>query len=468
MISRVFLLLSAFPLKVFASYSFDPAAYDANDVLSTDVAIVGGGSAGVYSAVRLQDYNRSVIIIEKNDYLGGHAETYIDPQSGVPINLGVVVFPQTQTVKDYFARFDVPLTTLRFSFAQGPYIDFSTGKAVNYTYPAAADVTAALQGYAAQLEKYPSVQAGFNLIYPVSADLLLEYGIFLSKYNLSALIPTSFALNQGYSPLLNISTIYMLKNLNVNTLGSISNGSLVPASHNTGDLYDQARAHLGPSAYLNTSILAMNRSTFSNVRIIVQTNGTHKLILAKKLLSTAPPQNKSLAGYDLSTDETNLFNQLMSNGYYTGVLNNTGLNPNTRYTARSPSQPYNLPHLPGIYDIVPTGASRLMHVFYGSPRPMPVDSVKMDILASLKRLRAAQGLENGTSEQPNFVAFTDHAPFNLMVSTKAISAGFYSKLYALNGQRNTFYNGAAWQTQDSNEIWEYTDRYILPILLASL
>lgn len=40
---------------------------------------------------------------EEHTYLEGHAETDVNPQSGVPINLGVIAFPQTQTqiVKDY-------------------------------------------------------------------------------------------------------------------------------------------------------------------------------------------------------------------------------------------------------------------------------------------------------------------------------------------------------------------------------
>ena len=465
---QTFVLFCVFSLSALARFSFDASSYDPQDVIRTDVAVVGGGSSGVYTAVRLQDYNKTVVIIEKNNYLGGHAETYIDPQSGVPINLGVIAFPQTQTVKNYFARFDVPLTTFSLSYSIGTYIDFSTGKTINYTAPAVADVAAALQGYAVQLEKYPAVQAGFNLTYPVPSDLLLPYGTFLNKYNLSALIPTSFTVNQGYSPLLNISTIYMLKYLNANTLNSIAKGSLTPTSHNTGDLYNKALVHFGPDALLNTTVLAMDRSSPSHVKIVVETNKrSRKLIIAKKLLSTPPPKASQLTGYDLSANERELFSQFFDNGYYVGVLNSTGLNTNTSYTALSPDQPYDLPHLPGIYGIGPTGASNLLQVFYGSPRPLPVEKVKADILTSVKRLAVAQGLSSASSE-PDLVAFTAHEPFNLMVSNKAIANGFYERLYALNGQRNTFYNGAAWQAQDSNSIWEYTESYVLPILLASL
>ena len=467
--SQAFVALYYFALWVVADYRLNTSFYDPQDVITTDVAVVGGGSAGVYTAVRLQDYNKSTLIIEKNNYLGGHAETYIDPQSNVPINLGVVAFPQTQIVKDYFARFKVPLVLYSLSYTIGTYIDFSTGFPVDYNPPAEEDVAMALQGYTVQLQKYPAVQAGFNLTYPVAPDLLLPFGMFLEKYQLSALIPTVFTVNQGYSPILKISTIYLLKYLNANTINSIAKGSLTPASHNTGDLYNNILAHLGSSVLLNTTVLAMDRSSPSNVKIVVQTtNNPPKLVIAKKLLSTPPPKADQLTGYDLSANETELFSQFVANGYYVGVLNNTGLPPNRSYTSVNPrNPPYDIPQLPSIYGIGPTGASDLVQVFYGSPTPLSAADVQADILAKLKRLAISQGI-NCTSAEPRFVAFTAHSPFNLMVSNEAIANGFYKKLYQLNGQRNTFYNGAAWQAQDSNEIWEYTESYVLPILLAAL
>lgn len=471
MISQALVILYCFSLWVLADYSFDTTSYDPQDVITTDVAVVGGGSAGVYTAVRLQDYNKSIVIIERNDYLGGHAETYVDPQSKVPINLGVIVFPQTQITKDYFARFNVPLVLNSFSSPPATYIDFSTGTAIDFDPPTDEDVATALQGYTAQLQKYPALQAGFNLTYPVPADLLLPFGEFLNKYNLSALIPTVFLYNQGYVPILNISTIYMLKYLNTNELNSIDNGFLIAASHNTGDLYTNILAHLGSSVLLNTTILAMNRSSPSAIKIVVRTtnNPRPKLIIAKKLLSTPPPQPAQLTNYDLSPTETELFSQFFANGYYAAVLNNTSLPLNKSYTSANPlNPPYDTPTLPGIYSVSPTGASDLIEVFYGSPYPLPTAAVQADILAKIKQLAISQNNNSTSAFEPTFVAFTAHTPFNLMVSNEAISKGFYERLYGLNGQRNTFYNGAAWQTHASNEIWAFTESYVLPRLVASL
>ena len=470
-IPQAFVILYCFSLWALADYNFDATSYDPQDVITTDVVVVGGGSAGVYTAVRLQDYNKSIVIIERNDYLGGHAETYVDPQSHVPINLGVVVFPQTQITKNYFARFDVPLVLDSLSGPPATYIDFSTGTAVDFDPPTEEDFATALQGYTVQLEKYPALQTGFNLTYPVASDLLLPFGEFLNKYNLSALKPTVFLYNQGYVPIFNISTIYMLKYLGTYEINSIENGFLIAASHNTADLYTNILAHLGSSVLLNTTILAMNRSSPSNVKIIVRTtnNPRPKLIIAKKLLSTPPPQPAQLTNYDLSPNETSLFSQFFANGYYAAVLNNTGLPLNKSYTSADPhNPPYDTPHLPGLYTVSPTGASDLIEVFYGSPTPLPAAAVQADILAKVKQLAISQNNNSTSASEPNFVAFTAHTPFNLMVSNEAISEGFYERLYGLNGQRNTFYNGAAWQTHASSEIWEFTESYVLPRLLASL
>jgi hypothetical protein len=46
-----------------------------------------------------------------------------------------------------------------------------------------------------------------------------------------------------------------------------------------------------------------------------------------------------------------------------------------------------------------------------------------------------------------------------------IEAGFYTKLYALQGQRSTFYTGAAWNAQDSSMLWVFTEA-LLPAIAA--
>ena len=44
--------------------------------------MIGGGSSGAYTAVRLGDSGKSVVLVEQTDRLGGHCQTYADFPSG--------------------------------------------------------------------------------------------------------------------------------------------------------------------------------------------------------------------------------------------------------------------------------------------------------------------------------------------------------------------------------------------------
>ncbi len=441
----------------------DPDAYDSVDIIERDVVVIGGGSSGTYTAIRLQDYNKTVAVIEKKDTLGGHAETYTDPSTGFTIDLGVVVFAQSQTVTDYFSRLNVTLITTPSVEVNNTYVDFSTGKIVDYHLPSTEAVETALNTYITRLQEYPTLQGSFNMTYPTDPDLLLPFGEFVAKYQLGDLVPQVFSYNQGYAPLLDISMLYIFKYLNLAELNSFKEGFLTTTNQNAGELYEKAAAYLGPdNVLLSSTVVSIDRSADGAALIVVATPTGPKLIRAKKIVSTIPPLIQNLRGYDLSDEEKGLFGQFHANGYYTALLNNTGIN--ATLNAVAPSRPYGIPELPGPYSIrVDKG---LAHIYYGSPKVMTEEHVKADMIANLRRFQEANGIQ--TDGEPEWVAFANHAPFNLMVSNEAISGGFYEKLFALQGKRNTFYNGAAWHTQDSSVLWKFTDDYILPILLASL
>ncbi|KAI2605763.1 FAD/NAD(P)-binding domain-containing protein [Hypoxylon fragiforme] len=454
-------------LSCFCDLALSKAVED--DTLHRDVVVIGGGASGTYTAVRLKDENKTVAVIEKKSTLGGHAETYVDPHTGYTIDIGVRLFNHLKVVTDYFARFDVPLTILS-STVQPEYIDFSTGQNVTYTAPGPEALGAALAAYQTQLEKYPDLQKGFNMTYPVEPDLLLNFGEFVTKYGLEALVPQIFITNQGYAPLLNISTLYMFKYFNAAQVSSFSAGYLTTVSHNMQELYQKATTFLGDDVLLDSAVLSMNRTDpgAGPVQILVQTPTGQKLIVAKKVVSTIPPLLDNLGGYDLASDETALFAQFSSNGYYTGLLNNTGLNF-VAYNSDS-RRPYNVPELPGLY--LMQDNQGLTQVYYASPTVLPDDEVKADILAIVRRVQEARGVVVGADVDvkgtPEWLAFSSHAPFNLEVSNNAVSDGFYKKLFELQGKRNTFWNGAAWHTQDSTALWQFTEDYVLPMILASL
>jgi hypothetical protein len=80
----------------------------------------------------------------------------------------------------------------------------------------------------------------------------------------------------------------------------------------------------------------------------------------------------------------------------------------------------------------------------------------------VNRLRTAGTLPTTT---PEFAVFASHSPFELTVPAGAIEAGFYQKLYSLQGRHRTFFTGAAFHTHDSSLLWQFTEG-LLPQIAA--
>ncbi|KAL9636721.1 MAG: hypothetical protein Q9204_002145 [Flavoplaca sp. TL-2023a] len=444
----------------------DPANFSPEDVITRDVCVIGGGCSGAYNALRLQDFGKSVVVVEKRGKLGGHASTYTDSDTGGTIDVGVIIFAHLEEVKNLFHRFDIPLKTVPTTLGAPVYIDFATGQTIDLTPPDQAAVGAAFQRYSDQLSKYPKIQAGFDLDYPIPEDLLLPFGDFVKKYSLDALVMTVFAICQGYSSLLELSTLYVFKYFNAVLLNTLSRGFLTTERSNVGELYEKVAKKLADHVLLDSSVIAMNRSVASGpARLLLKTPSGCKLVLARKVVSTIPHLTKNLDGFDLSIDERSLFEQFVHSAFYAGVLRNTHLPAGAPIHAVGPGQPHGVPELPGVYAINPSSVSGLLQVYYGSPYELMEDRVKADILTSIQRIQDARGIS--ATSAPEFVAFENHTPFNMMVSKDAIQSGFYDKLYKLQGQRHTFYNGASFHTQDSSLLWQFTEQ-ILPKNFESL
>lgn len=461
-IFQLFLLTTFSSLAAAFPQTIDPKSFPASSIITRDVCVIGGGSTGTYSAIRLSDSGKSVVVVEANDRLGGHTNTYTDPSTNETVDYGVIVFHNLDIVKKYFARFNVPLTTASFA-APGQvneYVDFTTGKVVAGYAP--ANSSAALAGYAAQLAKYPYVEAGFDLPYPVPADLLLPFGDFVKKYNLQSLVGFLFGFAQGLGNLLEQYTLYVFKNFGLGILQDLQIGFLTTARQDNSEIYVKALAELRDNVLLQSHVIATDRSSNDGVKVLVKTPTGPKLIIAKKLLITIPPKLNNLRGFDLSSNETTLFSQFLNSAYYTALIRHTSIPPNTSLTNIGANTLYNLPPLPGLYTITPTRVPGLYDVKVGSATALSDAQVKALIRDTVARLRTA-GTFNTTRLQ--FAAYENHTPFELTVPKDAIAGGFYKRLYALQGQRHTWYTGAAFHTHDSSLLWQFTEG-LIPGLLA--
>ncbi|KAF3037580.1 hypothetical protein E8E11_002873 [Didymella keratinophila] len=461
------------PRSPYGKYNLDPIHFDNDCIVDVDVAVIGGGSVGTYAAVQLKDQGKKVIVIEKKARLGGHTETYTDPESGYPIDMGVKLYYDDPIVYDWYVRFNLSTATIDVSVTGGAdpqYVDFRTRQILKGV-PAGNDteLAAAIQRYAAVLSKYPQLEAGFFVSDPVPEDLLMPFGQFVEKYDVGAAVKFFFNVAGAFGDILELPTIQQFRAQSLDLLATSSKFQTSSIMNNSllfGKATDELLA-IG-SLFLSSTVLHTERvSKPDSVKILMNTPEGRKLVVAKKLLITIPPTPTALANFGTNEEELSIFSQLQGFGYYTSIIRNAGP-VNVTLQNLAIDQPYALPPRPGFDNCNPTGVNPSLSLcFYGTKlgQVFSDDEVKAAMITDLKRYQAVNGLN---TKEPEFVVFSNHSPYWLMASAEAAKAGFYRKMYALQGKRNTFWTGATWRVQDSSASWKYTKDIVLPALLATL
>jgi hypothetical protein len=438
--------------------------FSAQDIITKDVCIIGGGATGTYSAVRLrEDMGKSVAVIERQNNLGGHTETYIDPITGIPLDYGVRAWNNVTVVTDFFARFNVSLVVATNPLMATPlYIDLRSGKTLN-GYPA-ADPSAALAAYSAQLEEYPFLVGGYHLPNPVPKDLLLPFRDFVAKYQLEAALPILYSLVNALGDVLDEPTIYIMQRFGLAQLRDFEENRFVTTEqHDNSVIYQKAQALLGADALLSSSVVRTCRVLNGHSEVIVQTPAGRKLIRAKKLLVTIPPVLDNLGAFDLDAHEKAIFSKFYASSYYTGLVNNTGIPDGTSIVNVDSKSPLHYPRSPFVGNIDFTGVPGLHSVSYISKNTgVTAYQAKSQITRSILSMNSAGTIP---TTAPNFVVLSSHTPLQIRVGAYDIARGFYNQLYDLQGRHGTFYTGAAWAADYSAILWEFTEG-VLPDVAA--
>ncbi|CAN9264731.1 unnamed protein product [Alternaria alternata] len=463
----------ALPLAIAApnkANKMDASYYKPEQVIDTDVVIIGGGGMGAYSAIQLKDAGKRVVVVESKSRMGGHTETYMDNETGIPIDMGVKLYHDEPLVHQWFARFN--LSTTRFSIPALPTqnVDFRTGQVLQgLPAPNQTAMAIALQKYGAVLAKYPQLEGGFYLPDPVPEDLYMPFGQFVQKYDIADAVQTIFGLTSAFGDILELPALQQMRTFSLGLLKTMQNFQTSSVMDNSL-LFEKLTAELQAtnSVLLSSKVTKTQRVSKADggVKVLVETPMGCRLIQAKKILMAIPPTPENLAKFDPSGDELKIFNQFTSVGYYTSIIRDAGPT-NITLQNLALDRPYALPPMPAIYNVNPTANPTLSLVYYGTKvgQHLSDEEAKAAIIADLKRFQAAN---NMTETEPEFVAFSNHSPYNMLVGEEATRAGFYKHLYGLQSKRNTFWTGAAWRAHDSSSSWAYTSQSVLPQLLASL
>jgi hypothetical protein len=274
---------------------------------------------------------------------------------------------------------------------------------------------------------------------------------------------------------LTLPTVEMIRTFGLDLVTQLSTGDfLTPTSQNSSELYGKAQAELlQTSSLLLSATVKRSTRTQTGVELIVSTKDGEKLIRAKRLLITSPPRSDLFQPMlNLSQQESQIFSKFVDTGYYTSLIKNTGMLDNQTIWNYVQDTPYNLPTLPAIYSIFTTPIPGVKVVYYGTQRanlstPMTDDQVKSDILTAIKKLQTTNP-KTFKKTDPKFVAFSSHSPYYLQARPEDTKAGFYDKLYALQGVNSTFWSGASFRAQDSSSIWRFNEEVVLPMLLEGL
>jgi len=447
-------------------------AFAKTRTIERDVCVIGGGSGGTFTAVGVKDAGRSVVVLERKQRLGGHTETYVDPATGVPTDIGVVVFHNLPVVTDYFARLGTPIIPLPSgAFAStNVNFDFRTGQMQNFSEPTPAETGAALQGYFGYLQQlkasYFDLDSSFDLPNPVPADLTMKFRDFVEKYGFGAMVRTAFQFGQGTGDILDMPAVYVLKVFSSQVVSSIFgiSGGFMACPTGNSTLYENATALLGDDVVFGADILHVERNK-QGVTVHVDTPRGRYIVKAKKLVVTAPPTLDNLCGFDLDRNEESLFGRFDSNYYYTGLLKLEGVPAGLSVSNSNERTAYNLPQLPGFYGINPTLVPGIWNVKFGSTVPLSEFDVKATIVRQIRRLSDPVYFPT-PPRVLDIVTFSGHTPFELNVRGNEIAAGFYGSLNDLQGRNRTYYSGATFQSHDSSLIWRYTKDTVLPLLLA--
>ncbi|TPX15260.1 uncharacterized protein E0L32_004537 [Thyridium curvatum] len=461
----------------------EQAATAGQRVIHKDVVILGGGASGAHAAVRLrEDFGKSIVLVEKQGRLGGHVSTYIDPESGRPIDFGVQSFIDIGGAKDFFARMNVSIGTPGRIVNKARYVDFKTGEELDYVPPAAADRTAGLTKFAAAASKYESMLLPGYWNFPAGKDipeeLLMPFGDFARKYGFEAAMPTIFSVTGlGVGDITKELTMYVLQAFGAPMaramLGQVP--TFVPASHRNQDLYDNIAALLGSDVLYSTTATRVERKPGCGVEVTVRDRaGRETLIKAKRILVSIEPVGNNMAPFDLDRQERAVFAKMDYSRIYAGIVTNAALPGATSFTNfptdAAPSNYMAFPELPFTARFDNLGGD-LFRVMILGDRDTMACAAKRNAQASLDRM-----LQAGTVAFPEgfagrrkltFKAFADHGPMHVRVTADQLRAGFVQEQYALQGHRDTWYTGGAWSVQFQTILWQYND-IVIPKLLQGM
>jgi hypothetical protein len=411
--------------------------------------------------------------------------TYVDPKTNIPYDFGVQAFVDlplgvgNQTASSFFERFGVATAPAGFSTDQTLYYDFTTGKPVNFTAPTQAEAGAALEKLISVIDPWtPYFEPGFwNFPLPadIPEDLLIPWGEFVTKYGLEAAVPGIYeSTGLGLGNITLATTLFELEAFNINMAKALlGEWPLIhPAAGGNQALYTAIGDDLGDDVLYNSTVVSSVRTDRGvTLTVVNHVNGKVTKINAKQLLISIEPTASNTASLDLDANEKNVLGKFTYSTEFTALINNPALEAGITYSnlpaGAAPNNYQVLPNSSFTNTIAHVGGDNLFHVIIIGEENLDEAGAKAVVQESFDKLLSAGALNSTTPQKVNFVDFSVHGAMHARVTPEEVKAGFYQDLYALQGQRSTWWTGGAFKGQYQTELWAF-DETLIPKILAEL
>ncbi|KAL3454971.1 FAD/NAD(P)-binding domain-containing protein [Aspergillus heterothallicus] len=422
--------------------------------ITADVCILGGGGTGAYAAVQLLARGNTVVIVEKEARLGGHSQTlYLD--DGGLIDYGVRGYFNTEIVRAFFDQVGAPYKNYTAPSSVYDYVDFRTGRRV--PPPSAANASDALARYDTAIRQFPFLSAGvYDLPDEVPEALLCPFREFVEAYGLEGILGTVQMFAEPVRDLLAAPLLYVLQDFGISHLEGLRRGGGIVPVNGTQELFRRVTRVIGEDRILlNSTVSRVMRNISGAVVFAAGGCGKRTAIEAKNVLVTFPPTLENMRVFDLDEDEQTLFSKWRHTSYYAAVIGNTSIPDGLGLINASPdNQPGGLPLPPFEFLLQYSGIKGYHTTRIVGDANFTEEEARRMLLGDISRMGQAGTFP--VDQQPTMAAFASHSPEAMMVSVDDIRNGFYKKLYALQGNRNTYYTGLAFCTDYSPQLWNYT------------
>ncbi|KAK2590501.1 hypothetical protein QQS21_011817 [Conoideocrella luteorostrata] len=424
------------------------------NTISRDVIILGGGSSGTYAAIRLRDQGKTVAVVERNDYLGGHGETYYTADN-TPLNFGVEGFFNTSVTRNYLERLQVSYGRRNPAPAHEDYVNLNTGKRTEYP-PGQLQDREAFAKWVDAISQFGFLEDGvYRIPEPVPEDLISPFAEFVKKYHLEDSVYALFSHTSG--DVLEMITLYVIQYIGVPHAAALDEGYVRP-TEGIAALYKSAGKELGSDVLLKTTPESVQRSEDDGIQVIVRSaNGTKTLLRGKQLLVTIPPLLDNLHGFPLSEQESHIFSKWQYHQYWAALIKNVGLPNDVNLVNVDTDRLYGVPEEPFIWRVDNHWAPGYHNIKLVGGSHFGEHEAKAYMYEKLHLLR-----DKGTysTHECEIVKFASHTPVTMFVSAEEIRGGFYRQLYKLQGLNSTFWTGATWASDYSTLLWGYTDEVL--------